>query len=407
MLNFLMRDIRSFIRRRNIIIILVILTLAGGAFWHVANTRKEGAEPQNPKVMLHLGVIDEDGSKYSQMLVKYFQNTDTFTNFADITLDNRKVIEADYEKGKIDAYLVIPKGFVKSLIQIDNIPIQAVINSSDPTMTIILKNILSSYEKYISSVELNAVGLYDVMAEDRMPQELIDKTNERISLALVMTALGRNSFFQMHAIEKLPATSVVEYYFYVVLAVVMLYSSMLIGIQYQRECKNGTFSRMRLVRGYTIKYLSYLIMRNIVLIGSSVCLLLKLFFAVRQEEVNAEMYLLLFIYLFVLHGLFLLLASFFMNGRGYLITGNIVILISCIIGGCAIPFMYLPTNFQKLASMTPSYFYIKRMMKLKNAEMAFMLGEKAGMLLLGAFCLLVSYWMIEQIQKKRGAALYE
>ena len=80
---------------------------------------------------IKLGIVDEDDSEYSRLLVTYFDENKDFSSYISVVRKDRKDMEESFDNGQIDAYVVIPKDFADNLKKIQNETITAVINSSD------------------------------------------------------------------------------------------------------------------------------------------------------------------------------------------------------------------------------------------------------------------------------------
>ncbi|HWT26835.1 MAG TPA: ABC transporter permease, partial [Mobilitalea sp.] len=252
MFNTINKELKELLSNKKIwigLLTVLIIIIIGTSY----NKKNQEAVPSE---VLRLGVINNDNSTYSELLLNYFNESKTFSNFVNVVTGDSETIQRAFHKGELDIYLVIPKDFARNMTQIKNSPINVTINIKDTTKAILFQNILTSYAKYITAVEANAVGLYDIMEADGMPQKLVTDTNNTISLDLIFTALGKESFFSYQPVDKFPATTVLQYYIISALFITLLYSGLYVGFSILKEAELGTAARIRTTQTSIFKLIS-------------------------------------------------------------------------------------------------------------------------------------------------------
>ncbi len=311
-----------------------------------------------------IGVADCDNSLYSNMLLDYFSKDANFSKYATLKEGSEQQLDHWIHNGEIDAYLVLPEKFAENLIRIEHVPVEVKISTENSTTAIVLKNVLLGYERYISAVEINAVGLYEIMKKDGMPGALLDEKNEKISIDLVFTALGRDSFFEYVEDDRVSYSSVIEYYQYAMLSILILYLGMVPGMKLLKEREEKIWERIIIssIKGYQYilaKWLFY------TMVFSSMLLIFLLSFHILNKK-TVQWNLLLFIILAIGVSILLslCLASLCKKRRMFLLSGNIIYLMFSIVGGSVIPIMYMPERIYILAKFTPNYWFMKFLLSL-------------------------------------------
>ncbi len=336
-----------------------------------------------PTEHLRLGIINHDESIYSDMLLSYFNGSETFSSLISVTAGEEKEVKSAFDQGDLDIYLEIPKDFAMNLIRLEHSPINVTINISDTTKAILFQNVLKSYEKYIASVEANAVGLYEIMEQDGMDQELIDETNRKVSIDFIFTTLGKEEFFSFEPLDQYPTTTLILYYVISLLIMALLYSGLYIGFQILREMKQGTFTRLRTTR--TPLY-QFLIAKMVILITILTITTVIALSIISKPITIMQVLFSLSIVMFSIC-LSVLLSSLFNTTQRFVLAGNLLFFCFIVIGGGIIPMQFLPQSMVNLAKITPNYYMLKGILYMNQGQtdkigfiMASFIGISIGMI---------------------------
>lgn len=361
MFNTIIKELKELAADKKIWIgiITVLIIIIIGTSYNRKNTEDLTAKP------LRLGVINNDDSSYSELLLTYFNGSETFSSLITVILGESKEIKNAFQKGEMDIYLEIPKDFATNMIELKHSPIKVTFNIEDTTKAILFQNVLKSYEKYIAAVEVNAVGLYDIMEADGMRSELIEETNVTISMDMIFTALGKETFFTFRPVEKFPVTSISDYYIISILAFALLYAGLYVGFRILREIKQGTFTRLRTTRLPMYQFLSAKMLLLIGILSVAVTIAVKM---IGDNRVSADKILFsLSVSLFSVTAA-TLLCAFFHTTQRYILIGNLLVFYCSIVGGGIIPIQFLPEGIIRLSKITPFYYIIKGIIYLKQGQ---------------------------------------
>lgn len=353
MWNLMRKDFKELICNRKIWCFVCIVSII-----FIIGTCCSQGESSKKKASVTIGIVDNDNSFYSKLLVQYFSQNESFQSYANVIVGREKEMEEQFLEGSMNAYVVIPLNFADNLMKINNNPIAAKINTSDTTTAIILKTMLESYEKYISSVEMNCVALLQLMQQEQMPKSLVEKKNFEISKDLIFMVLDRNHFFENHIENEFVSVPLKEYYKAAIVAILILYLGMYGGFSYLREKENQCLERLHLTNiSYVQHFLSKVIM-NTVLFSVVLC---GLFGIMRINGVMVQSwkwYGSCVASIFMSNCMGMCLAYVSRTSKIYLLLGNIVYFCICMIGGGMIPVMYLPDKLIQISKLTPIYWWI-------------------------------------------------
>lgn len=361
MLNIIIKETKEFFSNKKIwiaIITVLIILIIGTSY----NIQKPKGKPADH---LMLGVINHDDSTYSKLLLEYFSGSDTFKGFVTIVTGSEKEVKSKFNKGNIDIYLEIPKDFASNMIRLKNSPVKVFINTSDTTKAILFENVLKSYERYISAVEENTTGLYEIMDEQGMDQELIDKTNLKVSLDLVFTALGKEAFFSFHPESKFPMTTIPFYYIGSILVMGILYFSLHVGLQVLQEMKQGTYTRLRTTD--TPLYQFLLAKMFVIIVILSVVVAAAVYILCRRPLRADGLFFCLTAAMFGICQAVFLSALFRSTGK-FILACNLLIFYFTVIGGGIIPIQFLPQDLLLLSKVTPYYYFLKGIIQINQGQ---------------------------------------
>lgn len=322
---------------------------------------------------IYMGVINRDESPYSELLLSYFSGSEALDGLIAVRKGEDKEIKEAFGRGELDLYLEIPENFASDMMSIENVPIKVTIDSSDTTKALLFKNLLHGYEKYITSVEANAVGLYEIMEQEGQDQELIEEANRKISMDLIFTALGRNMFFSYQPVEQFPQVDPLIYYSGSVLIMLLLYLGLNTGFLVLKEMNQGTLTRLRTTRTpicqlFAAKATVHSILLTLLLAAAIRILMtsdsgsFKLFH--KPWDMRIFIYCLSVAMFCICLGIFL--SSLFRTTQSFALTGNLMIFLFAIMGGGIIPVTYLPYHMVLLSKLTPFYHMLKGLLEIEQ-----------------------------------------
>lgn len=356
MLYLLRKDYKELFssKKRIGVIVIVLVILIISTYYDLTKQVSD-----KTTTMIQFGIVDKDSSAYSKLLLEYFHESESFSSYINIVEGKNEEIEKSFNEGKLDLYLVIPEDFAKNMIYLNHLPVKVVINGTDTTKAILLKNIFESYEKYISAVETNCVTLYDVMTLSKMDSNLIEEKNIEISYDLIFTALGKEKFFHYQELGDFPQTTKLNYYICVMISIVLMYSGLYVGFQMMKEKKLGTLRRL-----YTAGMPTANILLEKIIFSSAIIFLIiySAYFIptlYKGEAIDIKVGVIYLCTVVFSVSFAILLSGVFSKIQNYMIVGNFLSFLFIIIGGGIIPIMYLPAELVKVSKYTPNYWFIK------------------------------------------------
>lgn len=356
-------QIRQFKRNIMLFVVPICIFLFVYLFFTFNNVEESFIEP------LEIGLILEDKSIYAGMVAEGFTNSDAFTQFANVTKGTQEDVYEAFDKGKLDAVILMPKGFVKSVMSFSYNPILVKVNHKEPLKTLLIKNIIVSYEKYISTVEVGIITLFDQMEDLDYDWDTIVVYNEQISYDLIFTALSRASMFSIEEIVNVPSVVSTIYYFIAIIVMFLMYIAVYAAINLIREREDMCFVRLKISK---ISLFNYMISKAIgtTLFISTIVLGWFFLFTVFTGGVMSKAFFVMCLFL-IIAILFDVSIAMFMTAyiereEGVILLSNIFIFINAIIGGSIIPIQMMPEALQKIAVVSPNYWMIRGLLYFQS-----------------------------------------
>ena len=348
-------------KKRIGVIIIVLIILLISTYYNITKQ-----EVNKTTSLIQFGVVDNDSSVYSKLLLEYFKESESFSAFINIVKGKSEDIEKAFYKGELDIYLEIPENFAEDMIYFKHLPVKVMINSTDTTKAILLKNVLESYEKYISAVEVNCVALYDTMLLSGIDKDLIKDKNIEISYNLIFTALGKEKFFEFEETGDYPSTTILNYYIYALLSMVIVYSGLYVGFQIMKEKMQGTLRRLHTV-GMPI---AGILLEKIIFSTAVIFLPIYMIYLIpglfNGDTIDIKVGIVYLCTILFCVSFAILLSGVFYKIQNYMIVGNSLGFLFSIVGGGIIPITYLPTELIEIAKFTPNYWFIKVMLLVQR-----------------------------------------
>ena len=291
----------------------------------------------------------EDTSEYADLLMQYFNENEVFLHYVELIEAEEQKLEALMGQGGLDAYLVIPKNFAQSMIQMENLPIRAVVSTDNPTKALAMRHVMEAYENYIEAVEVNCTALYRKMKEEGFTVAEMDAANVEISLDLIFTALGKDDFFRQRVVEteEKETLSYAEHYLYTGVYFILLFSFLPAGLRVISLQKDGLLYRFKAINLNTGSVLTatgipYLLFSSLLLF--SVCCL----------KGTPERFLPAFLWIIPWLAVFAVLGLVCADSKRYLFICSMLFVSLAVLGGSLVPEEFLPDTFREIAVRMPN-----------------------------------------------------
>jgi len=317
---------------------------------------------------IQVGVIDEDHTTYSNILLESFRSNDFFSQFIQVIEGEEKKLKADFEAGGLDVLIIAPKGFADHIFEAGSSSLQVSIGYRDPVKAVLFMNVVESFETYIQGVKRSSFSFGEEMFDLGIDSDIVYSDRDRLFLNLLFTALGRNEFYKTHRVINVPVVEAVKYYFIAVMVMFLMYLSIFSAINLMREKQNMCLRRLRITKIKLFEYIMAKVLATTVYMMMIVGVwygTFYLFYGHLVEGNLASMFLFLAVCIFFDVALALSFTVFFDNEEPVVLLSSVFIFVNAVLGGSIIPIPNMSYVMQRMAKFTPNFWMIKGFLYLE------------------------------------------
>ncbi len=191
--------------------LLTTLILAGGLGAALGMIVKINLQEEQ-KQKVRIGIVGDAKESYLGIGIDALQQLDSsrFTViFEEIT---RNEAETALKQGELSAYVLIPEGFVESVVQGENLPITYV--TADKMQGIngaLMKELLECISTLITESQNGIYGMQQILTEEEKTKDFWKNTDE-LNLKYIKTLLNREDIYEMQLLGYFGQLSFVSYY---------------------------------------------------------------------------------------------------------------------------------------------------------------------------------------------------
>lgn len=369
MINLLKKDMKITIKTKKLIITLLIFIFIWGSFSYLF---KDYMAEQRLLDQVSIGLVDEEDSPLTRLLLDNFKNNDAFTGLFHLTIASEEDLLEQYANNELSAIIYLPTTFTDSLFRFENTPLYMTLNPNFPLKNTVLESIMSSYSNYIKAVDVGIYSMYRVLKSEGIPTDDLNDINNKISLNMVMTALNRNELIDYQPIDTFPSSGSLAYFTYTILILIMIFIATSGSSAYHDEIQNGCLHRF-ICTGQNLLY--YTLSKFVVLLFYIMLLMLPflLINSQLQNHLSLLEHLKLLVLFTVAAGCFvslsLTLGLLLSKKKVSHLFSTLITLILGLLGGQFLPLQVMPKVIQNIASFTPNYWLLRFSLYINNQLM--------------------------------------
>lgn len=353
-MNNLIKDIKLVLSDKRVLValgcLIVAICVISGTYRY-NNVSNKG---------IKIGIVNNDDSRYSKLLLNFFKSNESFSELATIIEDNENTITSEFNSGNIDAYMIIPKSFADSLINIENTRIKIRINQEKEVEAVMLKAILNSYEKYVTSVQNNSYGLYKNLKKSGLPKKENMKINFLSSMEMVYMVLDKESFFDYKIVES-NLINIIQSYLYILLYIFIIFFGVYIGVSFIKEKDKGVFKLYKISKGNWGSLILSKIMIYSLIIDVIVITACKYVCNIIKKDINISVIVFLMLNTMFYIGIMIMLSLVIGDKNSYILIVNSLVMFIIILGGGIIPKQFMPDNLKILVDKLPLNIFVKQL----------------------------------------------
>ena len=374
------KDILLFLSRKSSVLLLVLpVLLAAVLLPGFGETASAGAFVKP----FRIAIRDQDGSVMSRSLVSQLKDYDLFEEIMSVPSDDPDTQK--YFDSGCAAVMTLPQNFFYAMYDMENIPATVELNPEMPAESAIFESILTSVTDIVVSEQRARRAEYETLKELGADPGLDEFFYESANYEL-RRALGRGSAFEETDVVR----DLSESALHSVWTTVVIMLSMLIPLcvlkSLPEELSIGIVSRLRCSdSGERMLLLSkYIAALLIFLVPSAAVTLLT------RPELSPVCLLGVFLGFSASFALFTILSFSSTSASKAQLIGNIILILSMMLGGTLYPYRLLPEAVQSISLLTIPYH-----------TMSVMNGNGSSLLWLGVLLAVCSFFAVLSVRRQQ------
>ena len=162
--------------------------------------------------LIRVGIVGDASDSYLGIGINVLKNTDAIKSMADIDSMSEEAAKDKLASGEISAYLIIPDGFVYSVLVGENKPLTYVTTAEAQGIGGILVNELMGSVSQMITMSQNAVyAMQHYLVAKDMRENIYDAT-EQLNIHIIGAVLNRMDFYELQQVGVANNLSLKGYY---------------------------------------------------------------------------------------------------------------------------------------------------------------------------------------------------
>lgn len=308
---------------------------------------------------LTIGVVDEDQSQETTMIVDLLEESSQFGHLLQVTALDENVAKQKNSKNELSTYITLPEDFSSDLYAGRSVDLSVTGNPQQETESHIIYELINSVMRHIQTAQANILLINHYAQQTTMDEQTRSELIMNEFMSSLMSILGRETIISEQTVENI-ATSSTKTYF--LLSAFFIIITLWLFVSYYFFYREEDLRMIQRLRSYGVTPFGQMIARILVTLLLSLLLFsfaLIAFYKLTDITVYLEdVQRILLIYLLYSSSYLITLALFevmFADARFRLLTHSLLTLLFIILSGSLVPTIYFPLYIQDLLTYLPSY----------------------------------------------------
>lgn len=310
---------------------------------------------------LNLGVTVKGKDKRLDFIISTIESSEDIKSIFKIKYMDERTLFKSLETGKISAGIIIPEGFLSSIIEGKNIPAKVITNSYFSMEKSVIEDLAESGQALLENAQVGVYAVIDFLDKDKIKisEEKKEQIIKDINLLYLNYTVSRNDAFLEEKIEITKDLNLHQYYLSSFFTLFLLMSGMLFFqvFKNQKNClKNQLkFNGLGIWKQNFIDFLSgfgiFIIISSF--FYSVIFILFKIFMDFNFESISKYL-LSLILVTFSIYSIIFFVFKVHKNDGKSIITLFFLSISMVFCSGGIIPFSIMPTVLKKVSVFIPT-----------------------------------------------------
>ncbi|NLI58346.1 MAG: ABC transporter permease [Clostridium sp.] len=301
---------------------------------------------------ISVAVIDKDDTIESRILIKQLEEIELIGRMYKVSEEEAISL---IDENKIAAAIIVPEGFVSSVVSGENKSISILGNAKKEEQAVIIKTLITGASNIVSSGQAVLYSYYKFVNETGIARDELNREFDALSQDIIMKSLDRNnviSEIKTYPEDNLTAT---EYYTASLLALFLLFSAVPVSRFLLMERTSGVRSRLATTNAGGVRILASKLIVSLLVSVFQMSLIFFITSKIFKNYWGASFFITSVVFLFGVFAvscwsLFVSAAS--NNQRQFEIISSMGILLMALIGGSIYPIAKMPDKIRFLSGLT-------------------------------------------------------
>lgn len=326
--------------------VLLPLLLILAMFWGMSDIANRRAYMSS----FSLAIRDLDETPMSRMLIEQLKDIELFDTIYDGNKESDDVLFTEYE---VVAVLTLPKDFFYSLYNMKNYTVDVKLNGNKPLEAAIVESLITSLMNIIREDQQTMWAVNTLKYGDLSKAQKRD-LYKQASLTIIQDALGRQGVFEAETMARDDAQDTALFFYGSVLTMLLMFIPLCILKTFPDELRLGILPRYKAVGG---SLLALIISKA--LAAFLICLFtwaILTFYIIPAHFIGV--FTLFFICFCAAFSMFLMISVLLEEPSRSQLAGNMLLLLSMVLGGGLYPIQLLPPALQTISRATIPYYFV-------------------------------------------------
>lgn len=299
-----------------------------------------------------IAVIDKDDTIESRILISQLEEIELIGEINKVSEEEALAL---IEKNKIAVAVIVPEGFISSVVSGKNKSISILGNVKREQQAIIIKTLITGATNIVSSGQAVLYSYSKFVNETGIAREQLNQEFDALSQDIIMKSLDRNNVISKittYPEDKLTAT---EYYTASLLALFLLFSSVPISRFLLIERISGIRARIATTNVGEVRILASKLIVSLFLSVFQMSLIFFITSKIFKNYWGASLFITSAIFLsgvFAISCWSLFISAVSNNQRQFEIISSMGILLMALVGGSIYPISKMPNKIRFLSGLT-------------------------------------------------------
>lgn len=308
---------------------------------------------------VHLGVVNEDGSRETEIIVQVLEETEQFGPFIEVDTFDRATAEEKVYDDDLSAYIVLPEGFTDDLYRGSSVSMDIIGNPKKEVDSNVIYQLVDSFMRHIRTSQAN------ILLVNEYAKKLPMSDAERSDLVMdefiktFLNVAGKDRLITEEKVENQTTSSPVKFF---IISLFYLTVTIWLFIFYHFLYEDDEKRMVKRMRLYGVTDVQRILARSFVTLVFTAIWAIGLWFVIdyffefnMEGENMARLGLLLTLYSIFFVLALACLEVLIRSPRIRLLTHVLFTIVFIVLSGAIIPAIYFPLYIQDLLSYLSSF----------------------------------------------------